>query len=287
VGSMLVSPFRYPGGKTWLLGEVRCWLASRCLKPEVLVEPFAGGGSVSLYAIGEGLVDRAVLVELDPDVACVWRVMLSADADALCTKIRSFRADEGALNDALAVAPDTEVNRAFAVLLRNRTNHGGILATGAGRLRRGERGKGLFSRWYPETLARRIHGIHDMRGRLEFREGDGLGVMGEWFGERAVWFVDPPYVEGNRNAGARLYRYSDVPVDSVLDACAGFGGDFLLTYEDDGLIREKVGGRGFRMASVEVKTRSHTRRNELLIGGAPRTEPVLVGGRSPVGALDL
>src|SRR5690348_9325618 len=71
------SPFRYPGGKTWLVPTVRRWLRTLPRTPAVLVEPFAGGGIISLTAVFEGLAERAHLVELDPDVASVWKVVLS------------------------------------------------------------------------------------------------------------------------------------------------------------------------------------------------------------------
>ena len=38
-----LSPFRYPGGKTWLVPEIRNWLRSARRMPDVFVEPFAGG----------------------------------------------------------------------------------------------------------------------------------------------------------------------------------------------------------------------------------------------------
>ncbi|MDP8791430.1 DNA adenine methylase, partial [Serratia marcescens] len=38
-----LSPFRYPGGKTWLVPEVRKWLMASKVTPSVFVEPFAGG----------------------------------------------------------------------------------------------------------------------------------------------------------------------------------------------------------------------------------------------------
>lgn len=37
------SPFRYPGGKTWLVPYARTWLSNLYPKPAVLIEPFAGG----------------------------------------------------------------------------------------------------------------------------------------------------------------------------------------------------------------------------------------------------
>jgi DNA adenine methylase len=52
------SPFRYPGGKTWLIPRIRTWLLSHPTKPTELIEPFAGGASVSLAAVFEDLVCR-------------------------------------------------------------------------------------------------------------------------------------------------------------------------------------------------------------------------------------
>ena len=37
------SPFRYPGGKTWLVPYVRLWLSSITPPLQELIEPFAGG----------------------------------------------------------------------------------------------------------------------------------------------------------------------------------------------------------------------------------------------------
>ena len=42
------SPFRYPGGKTWLIPTVRQWLKQERRIPKELIEPFAGSAIVSL-----------------------------------------------------------------------------------------------------------------------------------------------------------------------------------------------------------------------------------------------
>ncbi|MDQ3584451.1 MAG: DNA adenine methylase [Acidobacteriota bacterium] len=46
------SPFRYPGGKTWLVPRIRQWLKQR---PAEFIEPFAGGGIVGLTVAAENL----------------------------------------------------------------------------------------------------------------------------------------------------------------------------------------------------------------------------------------
>ena len=65
------SPFRYPGGKTWLVPRIRSWFRSMKQKPKLLVEPFAGGGIVGLTVAFEQLAPKVLLVELDEDVASV------------------------------------------------------------------------------------------------------------------------------------------------------------------------------------------------------------------------
>ena len=52
-----LSPFRYPGGKTWLVPEIRRWMA-RLDRPSVFVEPFAGGAIASLTVAAEHLAKR-------------------------------------------------------------------------------------------------------------------------------------------------------------------------------------------------------------------------------------
>src|SRR5437660_5019094 len=84
------SPFRYPGGKTWLVPKIRKWLGSIDPKPRELAEPFAGGATVGLSALFEDLVDRLVLVEKDEDVAAVWEVLIHGDGQRLADSIVLF-----------------------------------------------------------------------------------------------------------------------------------------------------------------------------------------------------
>src|SRR4051812_8776513 len=69
------SPFRYPGGKTWLIPEIRKWLFQQNSHAARLIEPFAGGGIVSLTSAFEHLAEQVVMVERDEEVAAVWNVI--------------------------------------------------------------------------------------------------------------------------------------------------------------------------------------------------------------------
>ncbi|MGH7194996.1 MAG: DNA adenine methylase, partial [Candidatus Saccharimonadales bacterium] len=70
------SPFRYPGGKTWLVPHARRWL-SNIRRSAEFAEPFAGGGIVGLSVLFEGLADRLTLFEIDKDIAAVWKTILN------------------------------------------------------------------------------------------------------------------------------------------------------------------------------------------------------------------
>ncbi len=118
---------------------------------------------------------------------------------------------------------------AFATLLRNRVQRGVILAPGAGLVKTSENGRGLRSRWYPETLSRRIREIAQIRDRFSFVEGDGLDVIRRYNDvEDAAFFVDPPYTMASR----RLYHNWRIDHRELFLILSGVKGDVLLTYDN-------------------------------------------------------
>ncbi|MCS6887432.1 MAG: DNA adenine methylase [Chloroflexus sp.] len=261
------SPFRYPGGKTWFVPTFRRWMASLPRKPRVLVEPFAGGGIISLTALFEDLVDRAVMVELDEDVAAVWQTIVTGEAEWLAEQILSFPLSHETLIAALNRPAATVRERAFQTILRNRTLRGGILADGASFLKHGENGKGIASRWYPQTLARRLRDLQQIAHRIEFRCADGLTVMEEFAQHPdTVFFIDPPYTAGGKQAGKRLYRHHQIDHQRLFTICQHVAGDVLLTYDEAEEVKELARAHGFQMRLVPMKNTHHATMRELVIG---------------------
>src|SRR5580765_937749 len=118
-----LSPFRYPGGKTWLVPEVRRWLMFSKLTPSVFVEPFAGGAMAGLTAAAEGLATHVFLCELDDDVAAVWKAIFTGtDGDIrwLCKRILTFEIILKNVLEVLATSPKTTRDRAFRTIVKNR-----------------------------------------------------------------------------------------------------------------------------------------------------------------------
>lgn len=171
------SPFRYPGGKTWLVPYIRQWLTSLPMRPVEFVEPFAGGAIVGLTVAAEQFADHVTLVELDDQVAAVWHTILEGDAEWLANQIISFNLTSETVEVVLSQTEVTLREKAFQTIIKNRVNRGGILAHGAGKLKHGDNGKGIKSRWYPETLRKRILAIAHIRDRITFIEGDSFQIL--------------------------------------------------------------------------------------------------------------
>ncbi|NQT73722.1 MAG: DNA adenine methylase [Chloroflexi bacterium] len=261
------SPFRYPGGKTWLIPQIRAWLNSQPKRPGLLVEPFVGGGIVSLTVAFERLADRVLMVELDEHVASVWATLLGDDADWLADHILNFKMNQQSLEKELSSKDDSLRQIAFKALLRNRTSHGGIMAPGAGLIKYGEQGKGINSRWYPQTLAKRIRNIGKISDKIEFIHGDGIAII-QKFVERpdVVFFIDPPYTAAGKKAGTRLYTYYKIDHEELFSLAETLHGDFLMTYDNAPEVRSMAERHGFDMVEIAMKNTHHANMNELLIG---------------------
>ncbi|MFH1087587.1 MAG: DNA adenine methylase [Chloroflexota bacterium] len=261
------SPFRYPGGKTWLVPHVRRWFDSFPNKPRLLVEPFAGGGIIGLTVAFERLADRVLLVELDKQVAGVWQALLGDDADWLANRILSFKLTSGSVAEELSKNSSSVRDVAFRTLLRNRTNHGGIMAPGAGLIKNGESGKGISSRWYPDTLAKRVRDVGRIKDRIDFVQGDGLAAIREHAEEpETVFFIDPPYTAGGKKAGTRLYTYNELDHEALFRLARTVHGDFLMTYDNADGVRDMAATHGFDVLAVPMKNTHHAEMDELVIG---------------------
>lgn len=261
------SPFRYPGGKTWLVPRIRSWLGSRRNVSE-FIEPFAGGAIVSLTVAAERLVNHVTIVELDEQVASVWQTIINDDgADWLAKRIIDFDLTEQSLARALSKKPRDNREKAFQTILKNRTYHGGILANGSAPLKRGENGKGVASRWYAETLKRRILEIREVSERITFIQGDGTNVIRDNANRTdAVFFIDPPYTVAGKQAGKRLYTHSEVDHEELFRITASIAGDFLMTYDNAEGVRDLANAQGFDHELIAMKNTHHAEMTELLIG---------------------
>ena len=261
------SPFRYPGGKTWFVHSFRNWIANHYQKPEILIEPFAGGGIISLTALFENLVSKVMMVEIDEDIAAVWQSIVDGDAEWLAKRILDFNLTKEAVIKELSRTDVSLKEKAFQTVLKNRTFHGGILAEGSGFLKHGENGKGIHSRWYPTTLAKRFENLTYVADKITFRQEDGLSVIQEYSQRRdAIFFIDPPYTAGGKKAGKRLYRHFAIDHESLFTLCESIKGDFLMTYDNADEVKEMARSHSFQMRLIPMTNTHNATMEELVIG---------------------
>lgn len=263
------SPLRYPGGKTWLIPHIREWLNKS--KPKVLIEPFAGGGIVSLTAIMEDLTDQCIMIEKDHDVAAFWRATLQ-DGATLAKKILKFNPTKDQIKQIEHGCICSDIEHGFRTLVLNRTRNSGILAPGASLIKKGENGKGIQSRWYPDTLAARIDAIQEYASQITFCEADAMQLLEpllhDW-GHKGAVFLDPPYTAGGKRAGTRLYAHNDIDHPRLFEILACRSSDFLMTYDCAPEIVELVNYHRFSAVSVQMKTAHHNHVPELIITRKP------------------
>lgn len=255
------SLFRYPGGKSWLIPYIRQWLENSKGITR-FAEPFAGGANVGLTVAIENLVDYVTLVELDQNVAAVWEATLNGKAPELAKRIMRFQMSKKAVKTLLGRRYSSTVSRAFATIVKNRVRRGGIMTEQANILKHGENGKGVRSRWYPETLNRRIKAISRASGKINFLHQDGFGYIRKYSKKKNfAFFIDPPYTV----AGQRLYVHSEIDHHKLFETVAKVGGRVLMTYDNTPDVRSLAREFGFEVKRVKMRTTHHSEKTELLI----------------------
>ncbi len=196
----------------------------------------------------------------------MWRVLAHGNAEALAERILDYPIERERARSDLSKDPESDLDHAFQTILRNRVQRGGIMAPGASLMKSGENGAGIASRWYPETLARRIRDISRHRDRLTFCSGDAFDLIPKHLRQkRTAFFVDPPYTASTKRAGKRLYGHNDVDHDRLFDLMAKAHGRAMLTYDDAPEVRALADGHGFHIDEVPMKNTHNRNMFELAI----------------------
>ena len=72
-----LSPLRYPGSKKSLVKYICKIFECNENRPDIFVEPFAGGCNVSLHLLINGLVKKIIIADKDKLISCFWEVLFS------------------------------------------------------------------------------------------------------------------------------------------------------------------------------------------------------------------
>jgi DNA adenine methylase len=240
------SPLRYPGAKSSLAPVIARVLEAATGTREIpridlLVEPFAGGASASLRLVGDSVVERVLLADVDPRVTSFWQAAAEDTG-----RLIDWMHDEWNryVRQGGAVAVDrwdywrfwrptrnaktgtVRLGTAMQCLFLNRTTFSGILHGKAGPIggRKQESPYGIGCRWNPDDIEKRLCYIGHLyrTGRLvdvwckDWREtlDDVPELYPQLIPSRVLAYLDPPYID----KASHLYRES-------FDPSGGYGGD--------------------------------------------------------------
>lgn len=201
-----MSPLRYPGSKRKILPAIRQLIEGNVPKPELFVEPFCGGASISLGLLLHDVVERVMLADLDPLVASFWReVCLHGDRfvdDVWQEPVTLERWDYWRSSE-----PRTQRERAMKCFFLARTTFSGIVGGTAGPIggRAQTSDNTIDCRFDKEKLARRLINVRDL-----YRDGRIVGIHRRTWrsaidiaecaavdhgASATMYYLDPPYIQ--------------------------------------------------------------------------------------------
>lgn len=195
----LISPLRYPGGKSALYSRLRKMIRDMGLAKCTYVEPYAGGVGAGLSLLVTGQVERVVINDLDPAIHAFWSTVQSKPG-WLIERIHNVKLDvsEWRRQREIYVAADTiDLSKlGFATFYLNRTNRSGVLNGGPiGGLDQTGNYK-IDARFNRDGLAERIRILSLYAENIVATSRDGIEIISEYASKDDVFiYADPPYFE--------------------------------------------------------------------------------------------
>jgi DNA adenine methylase len=234
-----LSPLRYPGGKRRLLPLIADLLEQSGRQIELLVEPFIGGGAITIGLLESDMVQRAAIADKDPLVASFWSVVFSEDAEALAHRVADAPLTVEEWLRLRQMDPENRLDAAYKCIFLNRTSFSGLLTKRCGPIG-GHLQTGSYlidCRFNRDRISARIAALSMLKSRIEFvrcqtweRTLEQTGVYDGHPGDGRMVYLDPPFFAKAND----LYRHHFDDLDHAEFALAvdRLGSDFVLSYDD-------------------------------------------------------
>ena len=210
------------------------------LRPALYVESFVGGGSVALQLLQGDLVEKAILMDLDPWVASFWETVFF-DSEWLIEQISAAQVTFENWQAIKQSNPQTTREQAWVCFFLNRTSFSGILERKAGPLGGKEQASEykIDCRFPRDTLIDRVQRIALFKDKI-------LGVWctsweqgiarirteqeaGKLPTDNLLFYFDPPFFE-KADALYRFYFTSDDHA-KLRDALLILTDKWILSYD--------------------------------------------------------
>lgn len=219
---MHYSPLRYPGGKN----KLAKFIAKICISNDInshYVEPYAGGASVALYLLLEGIVSKITINDIDRSIYAFWHSILN-NTNKLCRLIDETEVNIENWRQAKEVQKNKDkaplLELGFSTFFLNRTNRSGIMKGG---VIGGIKQDGLYKldcRFNKQELIKRIKQIAKHKKNITLYRLDAAKlielIQKESNNAQTIFYFDPPYYLKGESLYVNHYRHDDHKEISIL-----------------------------------------------------------------------
>jgi DNA adenine methylase len=235
-----LSPLRYPGSKRKLVKYINKILVHNKFSPRILVEPFAGGGSVFLHFLINNKVDKVVIADKDELIYSFWRTLFY-DSSYLVNFIKKVKVNlenfDYYRNIASNVGKFKRRSLAEACLFLNRTSFSGILNDSAGPIggRKQESDYKIDCRFGRKNLIQKVKQIAALRDKVVVLSCNWADTLKYPFqklkykSEEVLFYFDPPFYKKANH----LYRhyFNDKNHEDLRDVVIKLKQPWILSYD--------------------------------------------------------
>jgi DNA adenine methylase len=212
---MIYSPLRYPGGKN----KLSKFVSLVCQKNHInghYVEPYAGGASVALHLLINGIVREITINDYDRGIYAFWYCVLN-NTSKFCKKIEDTEITIETWQKCKEILKRKDsvalFELGFAVFFLNRTNRSGIINAGViGGLAQQGNYK-MDCRFNKTELIERIKLIAEHKGNIYLENLDALDlinkIQNKTKSKNVLFYFDPPYYLKGESLYMNSYKHDD------------------------------------------------------------------------------
>lgn len=240
---MNYSPLRYPGGKNKLYPLVKLIINKNGCNScnSIYIEPFVGGGGLSLALLFNEDVETIVINDYDKAIYSVWRaIMTETDKFINLIKKTPVTIEEWHHQKLIYLNYNNKysLELGFATFFLNRTNRSGILKAGpiGGYSQKGK--YKIDCRYNKERLVQKVLRIAENKNKIKLYNYEIRTFIKKIIPLYKNCFVyfDPPYF----NKGKELYQnfFSKQDHEDIASLIKNVKSSWLLTYDNSTTIKE-------------------------------------------------
>lgn len=265
----LLTPLRYPGGKTSLFEFFDEVIKEHGWKDVTYIEPYAGGAGAAISLLLLEKVNHIVINDYDPAIYSFWYAVINHNSDFI-KLIESTPITVEQWTVCKQTYKDADISDrlslGFATFFLNRTNRSGILNAGP------IGGKQQFGKWKIDArynkkkLIEKVRLIGHYSDRITILNEDGADVINRYAeNANSFFYVDPPYFVKGADLYLNAFKLKDH--QRLADSLNSHrNARWLLSYDNEKDILDLYPDRNYRTFDLKYSAHHNSKAgSELMI----------------------